>query len=294
EAIAHENPKAPGAADLFLNAALIRQGLLNYTLAVKDYEDYQKASKKSEKKEASFFIAEIRERQTSWSMARQQYEAYIESYPSNAARVVEAHYRIAWLYDNKLGKKSLASDWYKKTVGAQARLAKNQPSVGAWYAAEAKFKLALPILEEFKAIRIPAGKNAEAAVQTKLKLIGKLNTELQQVIKYDSGEQIVGALTVLGQAYDHMFKAIEGSPIPKGLKPEEMDMYKKEIRKVSEPFQKQAVDNFTTALDRGTELKVASSWTKEALRGMQTYDPANFVDYGDVALPAEIPDYMGL
>ncbi|MEQ1875560.1 MAG: tetratricopeptide repeat protein, partial [Bdellovibrionia bacterium] len=41
EAIAHENPKAPGAADLFLNAALIRQGLLNYTLAVKDYEDYQ-------------------------------------------------------------------------------------------------------------------------------------------------------------------------------------------------------------------------------------------------------------
>lgn len=294
EAIAKENPKAPGASDLYFNAALIRQGLQSYTLAIKDFEEYQKSSKKADKKEASFFIAEIREKQTSWTLARQYYEQYIESYPSNAARIVEAHYRIAVIYDNKLSKKSLAKEWYQKTLNAQARLAKNQPSVGAWYAAESKFRLALPILEEFKAIRIPAGKNAEAAVQTKLKLIGRLNTELQQVIKFDSGEQIVGALTILGQAYDHMFRAIENSPIPKGLKPEELDMYKKEIRKVSEPFQKQAIDNFTTALDRGAELKVASSWTKEALRGMQGYDPQNFIDYGEAVLPAEIPDYMGL
>ncbi|HEX4923802.1 MAG TPA: tetratricopeptide repeat protein [Bdellovibrionales bacterium] len=294
ESIARDNPKDPKSTDLLFNAALIRQGLQSYTLAIKDFEEYQKRSRKADRKEVSFFIAEIHEKRGALTLANSFYQQYIESYPSNAARVVEAHYRIASIHE-RMGRKTPTRDWYQKTVNAQARLAKNQPSVGAWYAAEAKFKLALPILEEFKAIRIPGNpKGAEAAVQSKLKLIGRLNTELQQVIKYDSGDQVVGALAVLGQAYDQMFRSIEGSPIPKGLKPEEADMYRKELRKVSEPFQKQAIENFTAAIERAGQLRVATEWTQIAIRGMQQYDPVNFVDYGEAAIPTEAQDYMGL
>jgi cellulose synthase operon protein C len=294
ESIAKENPKDPKSNDLYYNAGLIRQGLQSYTLAITDFEEYFKRSRSKERVETRFMIAEMQEKRGALTQAILYFKQYIEMYPASAARVVESHYRIAKI-NERLGRKSESRDWYQKTVNSQARLAKNQPTVGAWYAAEAKFKLVLPILDELKAIRIPSNpKGAEAAVQSKLKLIDRLSKELQLVIRYDSGDQVVGALAVLGQANEHMYQSIEASPIPKGLKPEETEMYKKEIAKISDPFKKNAIENFTAALERATQLRVATDWTAVALRGMRTFDPVGYVDYGEVGLTADVPDFMGL
>lgn len=253
---ARTNPKDKLAEGYYYNAAVIHDGLNNYASAIKNYEAYFNASRSKDRFEVLFLIAKIYERTKSISKAIAQFDAYIKSGSSNALGIIESHYLVAKLHE-KLGRKKISEEWYEKTVGVQRRLSsKASSTVGASYAAEAKFKLVYNIYRELISIRIPANPEKQGqAVQNKLALTNKLKDELKKVIAYDDAFQVVAALSTQGQALQHMYVSILGTPVPKGLKPEELKQYEDGIKKIADPFKEQAIETYKTAIEKGQQLQ---------------------------------------
>ena len=190
-----------------------------------------------------------------WDQANQNYEKYINGGGPTPGLVVEAAYRIAKSHEARNHVK-IADEWFGKTVGIQARLAKSGKPVGVSFAAEAKFKLVSRQYPEFVALRIPHDPAKQGGViQKKLEMLSRLQEDLKKVIAYDDGYQIVSALSLQGQALQHMYTAVEETPLPKGLTPDEQKQYRAGVDKIANPFRDQAIASYQLAISRGFELQ---------------------------------------
>ncbi len=294
ETFAKENPKDPSAIDFHYNAAVIQTGLRNYSLATRNFEFYYAKSKKRDKAEVLYTLGEIAENQKSYGRAINYFKEYIANNPQNFTRIVEAHFKVAD-FSNKLRRLKEADEWYQKTIGVQRRLSGRQKNAGVWFAAESNLRLIKPTLVELKGIRIPANPAAQgAAVEKKLKLLDQLSRELTKVIKYDSGDQIVASLAMLGEAYDHMSKSIDASPVPKGLNPQETEQYRAGIAKITDPFKTKAVENYQASLSKAFEINGYNDSITSSMRMVNSYRPGTYPEPGLHLNIEPQPDDMGL
>jgi TolA-binding protein len=294
EALAKADPKSPLAADYHYNVAVIQAGLRMYPQSVKNFEIYFAKTKKRERSEVYYIIADQFERQKLSSRAIQYYKLYIDSNPTNLSHLIEAHFKIAD-YSDQLKRRNDAKEWYEKTIGVQRRLSSRTKGVGAWYAAESKLRITKPLLDDLKSIRIPQNPaNQAKAVDNKLKILNEMNLELAKVIKYDSGDQVVAALVLVGQGYENMVRAIEAAPLPKGLNAQETEQYKQGIVKVTDPFKQKAIENFQSALNRSYELNAYNDSVYTAMKSLNSLQPGSVPSPGEVVQMERVPDFMGL
>jgi tetratricopeptide (TPR) repeat protein len=294
EAYARQNPKDALAEEYHYNAAVIFDGMNSYASAIKNYEDYFAKARGKDRIESLFLVAKIYERSGQTAKAIAQYEKYVNSGSSNAAGVIEAHFTIAKLHE-VAGRKPVADKWYTKTVLLQRRLAQSTKAVGASYAAEAKFKLVYKTYEELVAIRIPASPAKQGeAVQKKLALINRLKDQLKAVIAYDDAYQVVAALSLQGQALQHLYSAIAASPRPPGLKPEELKQYEAGIQGIASPFRDQALEVYRTAIARGHDLQGYNESLLVALKNASVLSGKPDPTLGTVVIETKVPDGMEL
>ena len=295
EEYAQRNPKDSVAIDFLYNAAVIQDGLKEYDAALKNYQRYYGKSRNKKRKDRSevlFLMGKIWEKRGRFLQAIGLYEKYMNSEGVGGASAVETAYTIAKLSES-LNKKIKARKWYGRTVIVQKQLPDSK-RVGVRYAAAAKFKLVYKIYLNLLSIRIPAGKTQAAAVQKKLKTINKLKEELASVIKYDDGDQIVAALTLQGQAFQHMANSIYTAPVPKQLKGDDLTIYKKGVDKLAKPFQEQAVSSYKSAIEKGLRLQAYNSWLKVAAVELKKIDPKQKVNNDYMVHLTQIPDRMEL
>jgi cellulose synthase operon protein C len=293
EAFAVENPKNKIAVEYYYNAAVIFDGLNSYQSALKNYEKYFDLKKTRERLEVIFLMASLYERMGRADYALSQYEKYINSGTSNANAVVEAHYRIAKIHQ-KRNRTKLVTEWNQKTVAVQSRLARRGTPVGISFAAEAKFQLVQPTYDELVKIRIPQSPAAQGeAVQKKLKLLNRLQAELKAVIAYDDGYQIVSALSLQGQALQHMYTSLINAPTPKGLTVEETKAYKEGVDKIAVPFKTQAIGSYELAVSRGNELQAYNSALITAVKNLEVLK-GNKLPLDTKVMVTKLPDWMGM
>jgi hypothetical protein len=133
-----------------------------------------------------------------------------------------------------------------------------------------------------KNIKIPQEPGAQKrAVQKKVEMLSQLNQMLAEIIKYDTSDEILGALNTAGRANQHMGEAFVNAPAPSGLKADDLKAYKAGIQKLADPFFAKAKESFVTAVKRGSELE---SYGKEYLYAhemVQKIDPTAIVDHGE-------------
>jgi hypothetical protein len=148
--------------------------------------------------------------------------------------------------------------------------------------------------EEMRSIRFPADPSKQkAAADRKINLLGKLTTELAEVIKFDSAEEIVSSLSILGQANENMAQSIITAPLPPGLNAEETKQYKEGVEKFAEPFMGKARDSFKLAVERGWELEVYNDGYKTAYSYMNKLDPKTYYDRGEVGMDIRLVNWIG-
>jgi hypothetical protein len=134
-----------------------------------------------------------------------------------------------------------------------------------------------------KSIRIPANPaGQQAAAQKKIAFVTRLNNELSEVVKFDSAEEIVGALSILGQVNLHMGDALVNAPLPSGLNADETKQYKAGIEKLAAPFFAKAKESLKAAVDRGSELDVFNDHHEKARQLALKLDPKLFYDGGEI------------
>ncbi|MCB9026189.1 MAG: tetratricopeptide repeat protein [Bdellovibrionaceae bacterium] len=293
ESYASAEPKDNDSLSYIFNAAVIHEAMLSYSKAIKGYESYLGKSKKSDRWDVLFYIGKIWEERKNYTTAIKYFEQYMNSPTKNKSNIVEAAYRIG-VINETLGRKSKADEWYKKTLRIYHNFKKTGARVGSKYASEADFKLVYPTFQELVRLKIPKDPKQQAKiVQSKLNLVNRLKEELKRIVKYDDAFQIVAALTLQGQALQHMSSALYNAPLPPGLDAEQSKIYKEEIDKLAKPLKDQAIENYKAALERGYSLGGYSDWMKKAIIELEKIVPGAIGDNGEKVFYITRLDLMG-
>ncbi len=289
---AEDSPKDPLAANFIYNAAVMYEALGRNQEALKHYDEFlEKSKKNSEKKEVYFAMAQIYRKADQRSKAIEKYKEYIESYPTDEENIIEAHFRLSEL----IRKKDEAKEWKDKTVRVQKRLSQRKKFVGAKYAAQIRLEQAKESYAEYKNSKISNDpKKQKKSLDQKLELLNKLTKELSEVVKLDDAEEIVSALSLVGEANLHMAHTILNAPLPKGLNAAEEKQYREGITKFSEPFNIKAKESFKLAVERGYELQVYNSGFKASYDYMTKYEPQAYYSHGEYSQDVRFVNWIGL
>jgi TolA-binding protein len=282
KAAAVEAGKDPIAANLYFNAAILYEAIGKNSEAIRNYQTYYDMNKKHDRVEALYQMATLQRKQGTLSKALENYSNYVNTGGGSQERNVESAY---WVYDiaRRLNRHSMTEDWKKKTLHLQKAYAPNKKGPGATYAAKIKLEEATLVFQELKGIHIPANPaQQQTAAKRKIALVTRLNGDLADVVKYDSADEIVGALSVLGQANLHMGESLVNAPLPNGLNADETKQYKAGIEKLAEPFFGKAKESLKAAVDRGSELDTFNEHYHKARQLVLKMDPKAYYDGGEV------------
>lgn len=281
------------SAEFFFNAAVIFDGLQDYNAALRNYQKYFELNKKQERLIAIYQMAKIWEKKENPRQAKRFYEQYMNSNPIDAESVIESSFRLAKISEG-LKQVKATEEWYKKTIAIQKRLSSKKP-IGASFAAEAQFQLLLKFYEELRRIKIPANPQRQAAaVNQKLAVLERLKNELKKVIRFDDAQFIVAALTLTGQANQHMAASLYNAPLPGGLDKEGLETYKKGIEQVALPFKDQAIQSYKEAVEKGYRLDGYGEWLNVARTELTELDPQTYPKADFSTFEILVPDSLGV
>ena len=258
---ARSYPKDKASVDFLFNAALIYDGFNFYTQAEKAYLEYFRRSKKKEKVQALYLLAELKKRRGQSTQAVSYYNQFLNRGSSDGKTIVAAAFHIAEIKKAKR-QKAQADTWYRRTVNLY-----KQYKAGVFYAAQSQFNLIYNDYVAFKKIRMPSNLAAQQKViQRKLQLFNKLKENLKKVIRFDSGYQVVASLVLIGLASENIGDSIYFSSLPKGLNATEIKQYKEGLKKTALPFKEEATKNYLLAIKKARKLRTYNEeWLSKAI-----------------------------
>lgn len=290
--IAKENPKDPLTPNYIYNAAVMYEALGRNNEAIANYREFININKKqSENANALFSIAQIQRKTGQKWPAANSFKEYVDLPHATLEKKAEALY---WLSSDLPGKREDKDQAKDRVLGFYRRSSGDIKSKIASYAAKIKFKEAETTYAELKSVRIPADPaKQKAAVDRKLETLNRLNAQLTEIVKYDSAEEIVSSLNLLGEANQHMANSIRGTPIPGSLKEEQRKQYMEGIEKIAEPFANKAKDSYKLAVDRGRDLDVFNASYKNALKEMERKSPNDYPARKEIGMDSRLINWMG-
>lgn len=284
EQTAVEAGNDPLAPNLFFNAAVLNEALGREKSAIKNYEAYiSKVRKAGDRADANYSIATIHRKAGRLTPAITHYKEYINLGGVSNEKNVESAY---WIYElsRQTGKRTQSEEWRRKTLGMQARYSPEKKGVGATYAAKIKILDVQETYAEFRSISLKNLKKLKEQSDKKIGLLTRINKELADLIKYDSPEEIVASLYLLGQANLHMGESFTGAPVPPELKaPEEIAQYKAGVQKLADPFFAKAKESLKAAVDRGNDFEAYTAEYRKARETLNKWDPNVLHDGGEIA-----------
>jgi cellulose synthase operon protein C len=280
ELLAEKDPKSPQAPDALYNAGLYRENLRHYAKALEDYNQYlERFPKAKDAGEIFFSIGVVHEKKKDYRNAIQQFQEYPRKYSANKERVIEAYFKSATdqikIRDMQGAIKSYQTViWLNQKYNKDPSLGKN---IGGKYAAKARFELVKPDLEEFEAIRFRMPQAVLArAIEDKARLLTRLKNKYLEIINFGDAEMGVAALYHIGLIYQNFSDALFNAPVPKGLKPEEVQLYQQELQNRAAPIEEKAVEAYEKAVAKSQELEVYTEWSKKAYTRLTQYKPDRY------------------
>lgn len=273
ERAAISDPKNPLAGNLYNNAAVLFEAMARLNDANRNYQNALSFVKKNERADIVFAQAtNLREsKQATSSIAK--YQEFLEIGSGSNDKNIEANY---WIYEQSrsLGRRTQADEFKRKTLALQARVTPGKRGVGAAWAAKIKLDETLVLADQFRSIRIPVDPAAQQkAVTQKISLVNQINRELAEVIAFDSAEEIVSSLALIGQVNLSMYESLMAVPAPAGLTDSELAQYKQGVNQLSEPFLIKAKEAFRSAVSRASELDTFNEAYRESRVKLSKIDP---------------------
>jgi hypothetical protein len=160
---------------------------------------------------------------------------------------------------------------------------KTAPVVDA--AAHARFMNVEPLFNDFMAIHFNYMRQADLvyALKNKNARMSKLLDAYTDVVKLGSPKWTEAALERLGEAYRNFNKGLLDAPMPRGLDPEQQDLYRTTLENQALPLEDKATDAFEKAVQTGQKTGHYSEWVLKAQEYLREYKPDS---YGDLHKPA--------
>lgn len=128
-------------------------------------------------------------------------------------------------------------------------------------AAQARFFMAQRALESFRSIKMKDGAD-QAALVAKIKAFQALAKELNDIVKVGVGRWTIASLYLLGQANFDLGRFIANSPLPAGLQPKEVTIYKAELTKNAKQYVEAANQVFGQCLTTAEKFEVFTRYVQ--------------------------------
>lgn len=275
--------KDPIRSSLYYNAALIYSGARKHKRSINVYSKfYSLNSSKQEGREALFSIGKEYEEVGNRREAMKYYQRFLNMSSPSGESYAEACFRMAKLHERDRDYRK-ANQWYNHLYTKVRGKGKV-----VYYRASAKLKLVLQDYDRFTKIRIPKNtKQQQKVVQTKISMLDKLTKSFAEIIRMDSGEQVISSLIWSGKAYEHLADAIMNAPQPKGLDAQQKLQYVEQLKKITQPMYNTSVDNLKAAVDKAYELDLYSEDISIAFEKLSKVDPKNYPYWDFQSFPTQ-------
>ncbi len=279
-------PADPKAPDWLFNAAVWREGMADDAGALADWQKYEKHyGTRPDAARIAFNIGLILERQKE---DQKKIADYWYGYQREWSRAATPGQLLLARYKEGLALRQLrASDPNVPVVLAEVAQKfralpdseKLPPLADA--AAHARFLNVDSAFDEFIKIHFNYTRQQDLVhvLKTKNTRMSKLLDAYTEVIRVGSPRWSEAALERLGEAYRNFNKGLLEAPMPRGLDPEQQDLYRTTLENQALPLEDKASDAFEKAVQTGQKTQVYSEWMVKAQDFLHDYKPD---EYGDV------------
>ena len=290
-AYADKYPTDEKTPDMVFNAALWKEGLGDDPGAIALYQRYIKAyPTRTDIPRVAFSLGLILQRQKEWRKVADYWANYQRDYAKTATpgQLFLARYNESQaIHELRKDDPNLAVIYAElvRRFGALPESERLAPVVDA--AAHARFALLEPAFNEFIAIHFNYTKQGDLVYVLKVKntKMAKLTEAYTDVIKFGSPLYSEAALCRLGEAYANFNRKLLDAPMPRGLTPDQEDLYRTTLENQALPLEDKAVDAFEKAVATSSRTGVYSDWTLRSQDQLKSFKPDA---YGDVKKPQPV------
>lgn len=290
-----KNPNQKDSTGFYYNSAILFDALNMQDKATKYYELYLKKAPAHERGDIYYRLADLNYRNKEYYRAIDYYREYIRI-GKDPELIIESHYNTADCYA-KLRNSREWGAWRNKVVSVQQSLVPRLRGPGAHYAAQIRLQNIEQVYNQLTSLKFTSdtAKMKKVADQ-KLEFVNKLNQELAEIIKYDSAEEIVGALEMLGRTNAHMSEALLKAPVPPEVTKDEAtkQKYLSAVGEMASPFRSKSVESYRGAIAKGRELETFNGAYFASIEALRVTDPGFKVDLGQEAITKTYQDWMGI
>ncbi len=221
-------PNQPEAREAMRAAASFQSYLGNYRKAIKAYRQLSEKARGDQKGRLLVEIADAYAKLNDWRMVLATASQAVSELPSS----VKAQLLLGKAQE-QLGKIEQAKNSFMAaaTSGGQDDLA---------ISAEAQFRLAEILLDDFRKIRFGAGQEDVAVIQNKMQLAQMIDQFLAGVVELKNPQWAIAALYRLADMYEEFASFLADAPVPADLTDEQKQQYKQMIEQQVDAQKQQA------------------------------------------------------
>ncbi len=278
-----------------LNAGIYREALHQYRRAIADRLEFIDLFPRSKDVAQVYYsLGLLYERMGKFAKAADVFKDYGKRYlGANLDRALASHMkRFEMLGKCKRNRKSNRKEMDREVRTTlklyrkyKRRKKKKQLLEAAEAAARAAFIEAEPVYADYIKYRFTAcrrkgdkqmQKHFKKQLAEKVKRFKKVEKIYTDVAKLKQPEWAIASLYKIGRAYEDFAQTYYKAPLPKGLTPEQLDLYRSTLRTWGQPYEDKAVAHFGAAVKKGSELGYYSRFNRLALKKLQHYRPAEY------------------
>lgn len=273
-------PASPDAPSAAFNAAFLREGLGDHANAARGFERYGTTWPTQPDAEDVTFRAGAEWQQVGDTEALDFYARYLKRYPTqNPSHIIEAWYRTAKLAEKK--KDTRRADAAFTQIGlVYTQAGGNVSDRARKYAAEGALDDLMSMFERFKSVKWSTSeqKNVELLTKTKAEERKALEDQSTQLIAtYKDYDTAAAALYIQGMSYFAYADMAYNLPPPKGLTPDELDIYHTTVDdKFRLPAEDRGKARLVSALEKARVEKRWSEWNSKALAELHQRYPSEY------------------
>lgn len=274
-------PANAKAADWLYDATVWREGLGDDAGAVQGWQKYvQLYRSRPDAAKIAFNIGLIFERQRDLRRAAAHWAAFQREWSG----VAPASQRLLARYRQGLALRALKAPEAAAVLGEVVPRFRRLPAAEKTSpatidaAAHARFLGADPAFDEFRAVRFRSSRQADlvAALKAKNARLAKLIAAYGEVVAIGSPRWSEAAFARIGEAYRDFNRGLLDAPLPRGLDPEQQELYRNTLSAQALPLEDKSTEAFRKAVEVSRKSGVYSDWVIKAQDLLREYQPDAF------------------
>lgn len=277
------------------NSASLYEALGNYQKASESYLMILESKAPFEsRQQAQYSLADLYRKSDKHKSAKGYYESFLKGSSVVNDYTLRARYWSCFLGLNEM-KGNDFEKCSKNFFADYSNSSSELKSSMASYAAKLRLVSVQKVFNQLIALRFSSDSRSQQIVlKDKIELIKALNNTVADVVRFDSPEEIIDGIVILGEANQHLYDSLMNAPLPKGLNEAKVSEYRSGVLELAKPFQQKAIESFKSAVLKARDFQVYNSSYKSAYTYLAKHIPAEFKELNELVIDLRPVNWSGV